>query len=80
MHQHSSFIEAKRDFKKPFFMEVVMMTCWHIWKQRNGMSFQFDRPSFADWNRSFIHDMSLLGHRIKKKHHSEFMAWIGSLL
>jgi hypothetical protein len=36
--------------------------------------FLFERPLFAGWKRVFIHDISLLGHRIKKKHHSEFMA------
>jgi hypothetical protein len=34
---------------------------------------------FGRWKRAFIHDLSMLGHRIKNKHHDELMAWIGSL-
>jgi hypothetical protein len=34
-------------FRKPFFMEVVMLGCWNIWKQRNGLIFRFERPTFC---------------------------------
>jgi hypothetical protein len=73
------FSEAKRSFGKPFFMEVVILACWNIWKQRNGLIFQGERPSFFGWRRSFMHDISLLEHRIKKKYLKTFLAWIGSL-
>ena len=71
---------ARVGFNKPFFMEVVILACWNIWKQRNGKIFEARRPSFAAWKRDFVHDLSLLGHRIKYKYHSALMAWIGSLL
>jgi hypothetical protein len=29
-------IEAQRLFQKAFFMEIVIMAAWHIWKQRNS--------------------------------------------
>jgi hypothetical protein len=51
---------AKADFSKPFFMQVVIIACWNIWKQRNGKKFQRERPSFSGWKCKFIHDMSLL--------------------
>jgi hypothetical protein len=56
-----------------------MLGCWNIWKQRNGLIFRFERPTFAAWKRAFVHDISMLGHRIKSKHQDELMAWIGSL-
>ena len=31
--------QARASFKQPFFMEVVILTCWNIWKQRNGKIF-----------------------------------------
>jgi hypothetical protein len=74
-----SITAAKLAFRKPFFMEVLMIACWNIWKQRNGKIFRNDRPSFGGWKRTFIHDLSMLGHRINNKHHDELMAWIGSL-
>jgi hypothetical protein len=30
---------ARKDFGKPFFMEVVIIALWNIWKQRNGQIF-----------------------------------------
>jgi hypothetical protein len=71
---------ARADFGKPFFMEVVIIACWNIWKQRNENFFEAQTPSFKGWKRNFVHDLSMLGHRIKKKHHAALMAWIGSLL
>ena len=71
---------ARRDFNKPFFMEVMIVACWHIWKQRNGKIFQHERPTFARWRASFIHDISLLQYRIKAKFKDSFLAWISSLL
>jgi hypothetical protein len=30
---------ARKDFAKPFFMEVVIIALWNIWKERNGQIF-----------------------------------------
>jgi hypothetical protein len=27
---------ARRSFTKEFFMEVLIISCWHIWLRRNG--------------------------------------------
>ena len=71
---------ARSDFKQPFFTEVIMLAAWNIWKQRNGKIFEAKRPSFAAWRREFVHDISMLVHRIKTKHQSALKAWIGSLM
>lgn len=71
---------AKRDFGKPFFMEVMILACWHIWKQRNGKIFQHERPTFARWRSNFVHDVTLLQYRIKRKHKAALLTWISSLL
>ena len=71
---------ARAGFAKPFFMEVVILACWNIWKQRNEKIFQFHRPSFQGWKKGFVHDISMLEHRIKRKHLEELVAWIGSLI
>ena len=67
-NMHLAIREARRHFGKAFFMEVLITACWHIWKIKNGKIFQHQRPSFARWRGNFIHDMTLLGHRINKKH------------
>jgi hypothetical protein len=75
----SAVAAAKKDFKKSFFMEVMILACWHIWKVQNGKIFRHERPTFAKWKCNFIHDISLLQHRIKSKHRDSLMAWIHSL-
>jgi hypothetical protein len=51
----------RAEFNKPFFMEVVVLACWSIWKQRNGKFFEAETPTFRGWKRVFIHDISMLG-------------------
>jgi hypothetical protein len=51
---------AKKDFAQPFFMEILIMACWNIWKIRNGKIFENQRPTFTKWKNAFIHDMTIL--------------------
>jgi hypothetical protein len=39
------FIITRSTFAKPFFAEVVILACWHIWKQMNEAIFQKVKPS-----------------------------------
>jgi hypothetical protein len=70
---------ARRRFNKPFFMEVLITTCWNIWLIRNGKIFRHEKPTFAKWKAKFIHDISLLQYRIKSKHKEALLDWIKSL-
>jgi hypothetical protein len=70
---------ARRSFNKPFFMEVLITTCWNIWLIRNGKIFRHEKPTFAKWKAKFIHDISLLQYRIKSKHKEALLDWIKSL-
>jgi hypothetical protein len=56
------FIAARNTFSKPFFAEVVILACWHIWKQRNGAIFQKVKPSFRAWPIRYIHEATLHVH------------------
>jgi hypothetical protein len=40
---------ARRSFNKPFFMEVLISTCWNIWLIHNGKIFRHEKPTFAKW-------------------------------
>ena len=61
----SSALAAKRDFHNPFFAEVVFTACWNIWTIRNAKIFNQEQLKFRKWRSGFIHDISLLAHRIK---------------
>jgi hypothetical protein len=37
--------EAKQNCHQGFFMEIFLLGCWHIWKQRNAFIFQRGPPS-----------------------------------
>mgnify|MGYP000865977159 FL=1 len=70
---------VRRDFGHPFFTEVVFTATWNIWTQRNGKIFRNEQPSFRAWRRNFIHDISLLSHRIRCKYKDSLLSWIANL-
>jgi hypothetical protein len=45
----------------------------------NEKILQYQRPSFQGLKRGFVHDISMLVHRIKRKHLDDLVALIGSL-
>ena len=70
---------ARKDFGHPFFSEVVFTATWNIWVQRNGKIFRNEQASFRAWRRNFIHDISLLSHRIRCKYKDSLVSWIANL-
>ena len=70
---------SRKDFNRPFYSEVVFIAAWNIWTQRNGKIFRNEAPSFRAWRRNFVHDLSLLAHRIKCKYRDSLLPWIASL-
>jgi hypothetical protein len=75
----SSLLAAKSSFKGPCFFEIVIISCWCIWKQRNGWIFKNIRPTFRGWKSSFFHEVSLLLYRIKKDNIPLLSSWLASL-
>jgi hypothetical protein len=72
-------MSAKNTFKGPCFFEIVIISCWCIWKQRNGWIFKNIRPIFRGWKSSFFHEVSLLMYRIKKDTVPLLSSWLASL-
>jgi hypothetical protein len=70
---------ARRSFGHPFFMEVLITACWNIWLIRNAKIFRQERPTFAKWKCKFVHDLTLLQHRIKAKYKDRLLEWIAAL-
>ena len=70
---------VRRDFGHPFFTEVVFTATWNVWTQRNVKIFRNEQPSFRAWRWNFIHDISLLSHRIRCKYKDSLLSWIANL-
>ena len=74
-----SISQARKEFAKPFVMEVIIVACRHIWLQRNGFIFEHIRPSFVNWKRGFVHDLTLSRYRMKTKLADGLIQWIAEL-
>lgn len=55
---------AKRNWRRPMFMEIFVTAAWSIWKERNGKIFRRITLSFASWRQRFKQDFGLLVHRV----------------
>jgi hypothetical protein len=70
---------AKKSFLGPCFAEIVIIACWCIWKQRNGWIFKNIRPTFRRWKSSFVQEVTMLKHRVKKDTVPVLLSWIDTL-
>jgi hypothetical protein len=70
---------AKRSFLGPYFSEIVIIACWCIWKQRNGWIFKLIIPTFRRWRSSFVHEVTMLKHRVKADTVATLLSWIDNL-
>ena len=76
---HEVIHYAKKYFTGPCFVEVVVLACWCLWKQRNGLIFKYIRPSFRAWKASFFHEISLLRFRLRTPASDNLKSWLNSL-
>ena len=72
-------LHARKEFDKPFFAEVVFLAWWNIWKVRNDKAFRHVHPTFGQLRNGFIHDITLLSHRIKARYKDDLLKWIDFL-
>lgn len=64
-------------FNLPFFMEVLAIATWNIWKRRNDLIFKNIQPSFGFWRVNFKEDFA---HRAKESHREIWQSWIDTFL
>ena len=64
----------------PIAMEVIIMGCWNIWMQRNGVILKAILASVLSWRASSRADLLLLKHRIKDKFADSLSSWIDQCL
>jgi hypothetical protein len=75
----TSIMAAKKSFLGPCFIEIVILACWCIWKQRNGWIFKNIRPTFRRWKSSFVYEVTLLKHKVKDCTASDLVSWLDRL-
>ena len=76
---YSSISNARKRFQGPCFIEITILACWNIWKQRNNYIFENVRPSFRGWKAGFLADLALLKHRLKDSLATSLVSWLSGL-
>jgi hypothetical protein len=73
---HEKLHIAKQSFMQPFFMEIVMIGAWCIWKERNDFIFNGRIPSVSSWKVAFKKEV--LDHfcRIKPSLYQFVRSWL----
>ena len=67
---------ARSQSNTGFFMEVVLIAAWEIWKTRNRKTFDNDRISLASWFVNFKAQCRLQSVRFKDDLWSSFCVWL----
>ena len=70
---------ARRSFRHTFFFEVMLTAAWNIWILRNGRTFRGEPATFARWKCNFVHDVTLLSHRLASTTRASLLALVNSL-
>ena len=65
---------------KEIATEIIIMSCWHIWMQRDNWIFKGMAPSIHSWKRGLKKDMQLIKHNILNKYETVLTHWIDSNL
>jgi hypothetical protein len=61
-------IESFRDqLRVPFFMEVIILMCWTIWRARNGMIFRKMGPNLSSSKEHFKEELQTLAWQLKRR-------------
>jgi hypothetical protein len=71
---------TKRRFKGPCFVEIIILACLNIWKQRNNKIFKNIQPTFRYWKAGFFSDVTFLKQRVKESIVPILSSWIDNLL
>ena len=58
-------ISFRRQLDIPFFMEVIILSCWGIWMTRNDLIFRNQHPSLQGCQNTFKKEFALALHRAK---------------
>ena len=71
--------QFNQQLNMPFFMEIIIIMCWSIWKARNDLIFQGIQPSVLT-SKSFKSEFSLFTMRAKRNYFPLIDTWIENLV
>jgi hypothetical protein len=69
----------KDQLRVPFFMKIIILLAWTIWKSRNDLIFKQINPSIQMAKRHFKEDFKLLILRAKRSYFPMIEQWIANL-
>lgn len=58
----------KRKLNNTFYMDIIILLCWSIWKERNNWLFEGIDPTVDNCRRRFFSELNLIVHRARKGH------------
>jgi hypothetical protein len=70
---------GKSIWQGPLYMEILMLSSWNIWKERNMLLFDGITPSTASWRTKLKTDLSLFVHRTKSELHPVIYSFISRI-
>jgi hypothetical protein len=70
----------KGQLQVPFFMEIIILMSWTIWRARNDFIFRQINPSFQQSKEHFSHELQMLLLRAKKSYSPRLNQWIANLI
>jgi hypothetical protein len=83
VQQHLDPFQNLQSFKdqlsEPFFMEVIVLMAWTIWKSRNDLIFRQIVPNLTIAKQNFNAECQLLLLRAKRSYFPKIEQWIANL-
>lgn len=74
-------VESFRDqLRVPFFLEIIILMCWAIWKTRNDLIFRHIGPNLERTKVFFKEELQWLSMRLKVEQQERLNQWVASLL
>jgi hypothetical protein len=68
--------QARANSNLPFFVDLVMIASWEIWKMGNGKIFHGKNPNFNTWLANFKNQCNLELLRFRGDLRSSFCVWL----
>jgi hypothetical protein len=69
----------KRQLKVQFAMDIIILMCWSIWKERNSWIFNNEDPQVANSLVTFKKEFVMVIHRAKSSKVPQMDVWFSSL-
>lgn len=68
----------KRTLNVDFYMDIIILMSWSIWKEMNEWIFQEIDPSIARSRERFFSELTMVVHRARRGHAEAIQSWIQS--